>query len=131
MVSDPSHIGSVAIRDYCGKPLEALPWSPLLNFCPDAIERVPLSLLGVFLIRYRDNPAEFKPACALYVGRAERCLRQSLHCQYQGDGNEALVNFVRANPLGIFFQYLCCLDYRFAEAHLLVALDYPLCNIST
>ncbi len=119
---------SVSIREILEKPLKELPWSPLLHFHPNEIDQMPDLLRGVYLIRYQDNPKELKPASMLYVGCDDHCLKCSLSDQYLGKGNVFLPDFVRANPSGIFFQYLCCQDCKRAEAYLLVALSYPLCN---
>ena len=115
---------SLLMEEIIGKPLENLAWSPLSNFHPREIERVPESLRGVYLIRYRDTPKQMKPASMLYVGKAQRCLKDSLREDYLGKGNVFLPDFVQVNPSEVYFQYLCCEDCHRVEAYLLVTLDY-------
>jgi hypothetical protein len=116
------------MHEVLGKPLEELTWSPLVQFHPKKINQIPDALCGVYLIRYKDNPRALNPASMLYVGSANYCLKRRLNKEYRGEGNPFLPDFVQANPLGVYFQYLYCQGCKRIEAYLLAALDYPLCN---
>ena len=116
-------IGAIA-----GTPIDGIYWSPVEHFSPSKFNKVDLGMRGVYIIRYRDDPEQLNPVSVLYVAAADYCIRSKLLADYAGRGNPFLPDFIHANPLGIYFQYVQCDDPQNAAVYLIRSLGYPVCN---